>query len=114
MFGVLPIAANTAPFHAMAVQLADVGKVREVQVIPSGEVLATLLLPTAQNTVPFQAMAFQNPVADRARCVHVIPSEEVAAIAVAANGATYCAMAQNTVPFHAIACHQTLETGSVR
>jgi hypothetical protein len=77
----LAIATNESPLLAIPHQFRAAGIVREVQVIPSGEVAAVVALNVvAQKTEPFQAMACQFADADKVRAVQVIPSGEVAAL----------------------------------
>ncbi len=75
------MAQNTLPFHAMAIQFAETGRVLWVQVMPSGEVAAIDdPIAMAQKTFPFHVMACQFAEAGRARWVQITPSGEVAAM----------------------------------
>ena len=71
----LPIARNTVPFQITNDQVPDV-MVLFVQVMPSGEVAATVpdVLEMAQKTVPFQAIEFHWLDEGNVRWVQVIPS----------------------------------------
>ena len=65
------------PFHAMQLRASKDGNVRDVQVMPSGDVAAVdEELPTAQKTVPFQATARQSNDAGIACGIQVSKSDE--------------------------------------
>lgn len=83
------------PFQTMQRQF-PVGKVRCVQVIPSGEVAPTVLGDMAQKTVPFHTTLVHAAAVGRVLCVHVTPSGEVTAMPFVLE------TAQNTVPFQAM------------
>ena len=89
----------------MPFQLAESCIVRDVQVMPSGEVCATFeLFPTKQKTSPFQVTTptfAHDCVVAPVRAVQVTPSGEVVIELLNAVSA-----AQNNEPFHPRFVHQ--------
>lgn len=110
---VVPSATKTKadPFHAMHFEFqykVELGRVLSVHVMPSGEVMQTLVLSAhAQKTVPFQITPRHEWLLESVRDVHVMPSGDVAPLV------ELLATDVKTLPFHAIPDHDA-DAGIVR
>jgi hypothetical protein len=68
---------KSEPFQVMLSHWAADGRVRAVQVMPSGEVAAAVeVWAITQNTLPFHAMQCHEVFEGSVRAVHAIPSGE--------------------------------------